>query len=62
MHISRDNSIYTSLDDSFLKIEPEILKADVGAQAHFSCQGNAFNALSNSESPTSMNTRIGKVY
>ena len=62
MHASRDNSIFTSLDDSFLKIEPDILKADVGAKAHFSCQGNAFNELSNNEILRNRNIRIGKYY
>ena len=62
MHASRDNSIFTSLDDSFLKIEPDILKADVGAKAHFSCQGNALNELANNEILTNRNIRIGKYY
>ena len=62
MHASRDNSIFISLDDSFLKIEPDILKADVGAKAHFSCQGNALNELANNEILTNRNIRIGKYY
>ena len=62
MHASRDNSIFTSLDDSFLKIEPDILKADVGTKAHFSCQGNALNELSNNQILRNRNIRIGKYY
>ena len=60
MHISRDNSIYTSFDDSFLRIEPDILKADVGAKAHFSCQGNALKELKNGENLSNRNEHIGK--
>ena len=60
MHISRDNSIYTSFDDSFLRIEPDILKADVGAKAHFGCQGNALKELKNGENLSNRNEHIGK--
>ena len=34
------------MDTSFLSIDPDVLTADVGAKAHFSCQGNAINQIS----------------
>ena len=50
--------MYSSLstDASFLKIEPDVLTADVGAKAHFSCQGNAFKEIKGHEN-TSNNVK-----
>ena len=62
MHTSREDSVYTSLDASFLKIEPDILKADVGAKAHFSCQGNAFKEFTSDENRRNGNTQLGKTH
>ena len=60
MHTSREDSVYTSLDASFLKIEPDILKADVGAKAHFSCQGNVFKEFTSDENGKNGNIQLGK--
>ena len=53
--------MYSSLptDASFLKIEPDVLKADVGAKAHFSCQGNAFNEINDEENAGDSENRLG---
>ena len=60
MHTSRDDSIYTSLDASFLNIQPDILKADVGAKAHFSCQGNALKEFTSDENRRNGNIQLGE--
>ena len=53
--------MYSSLptDASFLKIEPDVLTADVGAKAHFSCQGNAFNEINGEENTGDSDNRLG---
>ena len=47
-HGNDHQSLYPSItmDTSFLSIDPDVLTADVGAKAHFSCQGNAINQIS----------------
>ena len=46
-HRIKEASMYSSVttDTSFLKIEPEVLTADVGAKAHFTCQGNILDEI-----------------
>ena len=53
--------MYSSLttDASFLKIEPDVLTADVGARAHFTCQGNAFKEITGEEKNRDNENRLG---
>jgi hypothetical protein len=48
-------------DASFLKIEPDVLTADVGAKAHFSCQGNAFKEIIGEENTRDNDNRLGTI-
>ena len=55
--------MYSSLttDVSFLKIEPDVLTADVGARAHFTCQGKALKEITGEENNRDNENRLGNI-
>ena len=60
-HRIKGGTMYSSLsdDNAFLKIEPEVLTADVGAKAHFSCQGNILDEILSRDATESSKTQLG---
>ena len=60
-HRIKGGTMYSSLsdDNAFLRIEPEVLTADVGAKAHFSCQGNILDEILSRDATESSKTQLG---